>query len=135
MRELFLGSAPAAALGLLLGGMARPELAIEQPRPMEPAQVAYVSAPYEPPAYAATPPSYVLGTDWTRRSRIFIASSYVEPTPPEPADYAYAEHASVDASATEIFNPPPSYPSVDGDILAGIGSAEPPVIETAAPEA
>jgi hypothetical protein len=136
VKALFVGSAPAAALGLLLGAAARPELGLEAPPPMEPAPAAYASFTAEPSPYAGQTPAYVYGTDWMIRRAAAAPPPEAEPEPIAET-YLFAHYEAPEPQPQEVWAPPPTYPSIDGDILAGTEPAHPPpaAIEVASPEA
>jgi hypothetical protein len=133
VKALFLGSAPAAALGLLLGGAARPELALyEASPPMEPATATYASYAAEPPPFSGQVPNYALGSDWARRRSAALSPSETEP----PAEtYVFAQYEYVEPPPIDDWEPASAYPSLDGDILAGTERAPPPTIEVVSPAA
>lgn len=70
-------------------------------------------------------PEHVLGTDWTQPVSYDVA--YEEPLPVEEP---YVEQAAYEPPAVKVTNPPEpvevAYPSVDGDILAGLHEAPAP---------
>jgi hypothetical protein len=74
-------------------------------------------------------PEYVLGTDWTQPVSYDVA--YEEAVyDPLPAEEPYVEQAAYEPPAVKVSTPPEvtqaSYPSVDGDILAGLHEAAAP---------
>lgn len=135
MKALFLGSAPAAALGLLLGAAAQPELALyEAPPPMEPAQTSYAWVPAEPPPYAGQIPDHVRGADWLSRRFATPPAPEVEPAPATQT-YVFAQYEYVEPPPADDWEAAPTYPSLDGDILSGSDRAPPPTIEVTSPAA
>lgn len=128
VRRLFIGAAIAAALGLLTGGVLRPDLTLQggstemavNPRPA-------VDDGAAMSIYPGPVPDYVIGRDWLPRNDAAISQALAEaPLPateptydPSPIDY---ESAAVDAAARE----PTAYPSEQGDILTGLSAESPP---------
>jgi hypothetical protein len=136
-KRLFLGAAGAAALGLAVGGLLRPDLTLQtgsqEMTPQPQAQFEDV-----PPAVAYTGhvPDYVIGTDWLPRNDSGAARVIAEATPPpayddapdetierasDDVDYAEAHPADDDFAAPE----PVVYPSEGGGIVDERYSTEP----------
>lgn len=134
MKALFLGSAPAAALGVLLGNFAHPELAVAPP-PMQPVEASYAPSALEPAPYYAPPPHpYVSRAEW--RSALADPPPLPEPEPLPAVDaYAVAHYEPSEPPVADSEQPKPSYPSVAGDILAGTERERPPPVEATQPEA
>jgi hypothetical protein len=134
VKALLLGSAPAAALGLLLGGFARPELAVAPP-PMQPVETSYAWALPEPPAYdAPASAAYVSRANWP-------GEPPAPPPDPEPVPavdvyaYAYPADDAPEPPVAEDEPAEPSYPSIAGDILSGTERERSPAAEATSPEA
>jgi len=138
MRDIIIGAGVAATLGLALGAIARPNLLLQPGSiPMEPVATYALQGGAALPAYPGRTPDYVVGTDWATRNDDAVAAQAL-------AEVAAAQSAGRDASAQvdegrddawrveeagpdpgEAQPPPPSYPSVDGDILPGAAVANP----------
>ena len=143
LRQAFFGVAIAAVAGLVLGGASKPNLR-EGSHLDGPQLLSGVSGERSVPGfnqnaswtgYGGQIPDYVIGTDWTQPAYPAEFAS-AEPDPePEPARVAY--EAPVRPAVAPRYEtapaPPPTYPSLGGDILAGLQAAEPPTISEDAP--
>ena len=123
MKTLYAGAGLALISGLLLGGVMKPELALDAP-PAAPQSVRDGPSPQpaEPPGqdanlanYHGKLPDYVLGTDWLKATQISAA-----PTPPEPAPVDYYEPPDRD----DLPDPPLTAATYSQDVAAaGVGYA------------
>lgn len=134
MKALFLGLSVATVVGLSAGGAMKPVLSDFEggPRFASP-----LSARRPAPAWAETAtwtsygadiPDYVIGTDWTSPEVAMAAAAAEEPEaaeppppPPPPSPEAEPEPEAEAPPAPHL-----SYPSLGGDILAGMDSYAPP---------
>lgn len=140
MKELIVGAGVAASLGLYLGNLAQPQLALDAPAPMEP--VAAVFTGWDDgasAAYAGPAPDHVIGSDWAPERHVVTMEPRAAPQPtPDEIELAYEERAFAEAadSAPQPEAPPaaPTYPPVAGDILAGTNGAAPPAAIDQTPE-
>ncbi|HEX2560124.1 hypothetical protein [Phenylobacterium sp.] len=150
---LYQGIAAASVVGLLMGGALKPSLR-EIAGPDGPQMLSGVSGKRvyrdgygeaDFTSWTGQPPDYVVGTDWLRPPVYPDASAY-EPPSYNYDDYAYEELPPVDYAAPAPYEladlepppPPPRMPSLDGDVLAGVGippPPEPPVEDAYPPEA
>lgn len=135
LRPVFFGMAIATVAGLVLGGAFKPVLR-ESSDIDGPQILAGVSGVRTPPGYdQATDwtsqdgrlPDYVIGADWIARPDTPYAA---EPVPePEPDRVRPPREEPVRfpvVNYQEEPTPPPNYPSLGGDILAGLASAPTP---------
>lgn len=151
---LYQGIAAACVAGLLLGASVKPTLR-EIGGPDGPQMLAGVSGKRvyrdgygdaDFTSWTGTPPDYVIGTDWLRPpvypdavayeppSYDYDAHAYAEEELPAPEYAAPAPYELADLEEA----PPPRIPSIDGDVLAGVGAPpppEPPVEDAYPPEA
>lgn len=148
---LYQGIAAAAVAGLLLGGTIKPQLR-EISGPDGPQMLAGVSGQRvyrdgygeaDLASWTGAPPDYVIGTDWLQ------PPTYPEVAAYEPPAYAYDDYSPDEAPPAEFAGPPPReladleapppyeladlerrqaprIPSLDGDVLAGVGHPPPP---------
>jgi hypothetical protein len=135
----FYGVAVAVIAGLMVGGAMKPTLrdsddpeGPQQLGPKSGERIEFVDSRSSFAAYRYGIPEWVIGTDWLRPAN-------PEPEPmaeePEPAFYEVAawepaEPRQVASSEPEPEPAVPSYPSMGGDILHGMG-AEPPAPDDA----
>lgn len=133
----FYGVAVAAMAGLVLGGAMKPTLRAgsdpEGPQMVGPRsgeRVEFVDNRSAFAAYRHGIPEWVIGTDW-------LAPAYPEPEPvaeePEPASYDVAAWEPPEPQTVAYSEPEPepdavepSFPSMGGDILHGVGVPPPP---------
>lgn len=144
LRHVFFGMAFATVVGLALGGAFKPMLReftnIEGPQIL-----AGVSGVRSPPglrqnaswtSYAGKIPDYVIGTDWTQPDYPVEMVAREEPEP-QPAKVVHEDTpirlAVAPVKYEEDPAPPPSYPSMGGDILAGMKTSYPPELPDDAP--
>ena len=140
LRMLYQGIAAASAVGLLLGAAMKPQLR-EMVGPEGPQMLAGVSGKrvyrdgYEAgwTSWSGPPPDYVIGTDWLRPPAYPEDTAYVvEPDAydyedEEPPQETYAPPAPPPYELADLEPPPrPRMPSLDGDVLAGVGVPPPP---------
>jgi hypothetical protein len=124
VKELFAGAAIAAAAGMLMGAVAKPDLDADG-RPAGPQMLASVggardAGPFADDGatfarYGGKLPDYVLGTDFAKATSIY-PSAYA---PPPMKVVAYHDEPQPEVPVTHVAyadDPPakPSYPSVDG---------------------
>lgn len=152
LRMLYQGVAAATAAGLLLGAATKPTLR-EVAGPDGPQMLAGVSGERayrdgygdaDLTSWTGPPPDYVIGTDWLRPPAHPDVVAYQPPTY-DYDDYAYEELPPADYAAPPPYEladleerPAPRMPSLDGDVLAGVGAPpppEPPVEDAYPPEA
>jgi hypothetical protein len=129
MKALIIGVVVAAAAGVAAGDAMRPVLAVAPP----PMQAASATAPS---AYADAAgvwdgkgpvPDYVIGADWTRGDTAPVVSPDVTwPEMDAPAAELESAAPAAEARPDEPAPQPSSYPSEQGDILAGVHRAPPP---------
>jgi len=144
LRHVFFGMAIATVAGLALGGAFKPMLR-ELTDVDGPQMLAGVSGVRSPPglrqsaswtSYAGKIPDYVIGTDWTQSGYSMESVPAEEPEPP-PAKTVHEEAPVRVAVAPVRYEeepaPPPSYPSMGGDILAGLKTTYPPELPDDAP--
>ena len=133
------GAGVAAALGLYLGNLAQPQLALEDPAPMQAAAAVFTGwNDPAPAAYAEHEPAYVMGSDWLPQKHVVVAERHATPAPTaDDIEWAYEERAFAESAAglpEAPPAPPPTYPSVAGDILAGTHGVEAPAAVDLTPE-
>lgn len=142
MKALFLGLSVATVAGLSAGGAMKPVLSDFEGGP----QFASPLSPRRAPptwaetaswtSYGANIPDYVIGTDWVSPEvAMAVAAQDPEPEPaesppPPPPPPPEPKPAPQAESPPE---PHLSYPSVGGDILAGMDSYAPPTPPSDAP--
>lgn len=142
LRHVFFGMAIATVAGLALGGGFKPTLR-ETTDLDGPQMLAGVSGERAPPGlrqtaswtgYAGAVPDYVVGTDWTQPDYP-VEMARAEPEP-ELAPRVHEDAPARVAPVRYEFEPapPPSYPSMGGDILAGLETAHAPAAPEEAPD-
>jgi hypothetical protein len=139
MKELMVGAGVAAAMGLYLGNLAQPRLALDAPARMQPAMAVFTdwseSAPAAPASQAA---DHVAASDWRPQKQALAVQSHDTPMPTaDDIEWAYEERAFAESAAPLPEAPPPApatYPSVAGDILAGTHRTEAPAAADPSPD-
>ena len=142
LRQAFYGMAFATVAGLILGGVSKPNIRemtdLEGPQLLSGQAGERLGPGFRQTAswtsYNGQVPDYVIGTDWTQPAPVEMAKAEPEPEPARvahedaPVHWIPAKYESEPA-------PPPSYPSMGGDILAGLATAHaPPAPEEASDE-
>lgn len=134
LRPAIYGMAIATVAGLILGGVSKPDIRemtdLDGPQlvagqggeRLGPGSVQTASWT----SYGGQVPDYVIGTDWTQPDQP-VEMALAEPEP-EPARIVYEAPPVRLAPVKYESEPaaPPSYPSMGGDILAGISTAHAP---------
>lgn len=143
LRHVFLGMAIATVTGLAIGGAFKPTLR-ELTDLDGPQMLVGVSGVRSPPglqqnaswtSYAGHVPDYVIGADWIQPEY----PTEMAPAEPEPAPAKVVhEDAPVRLAVAPVKHedepaPPPTYPSMGGDILAGLSDGYPPTPPEDAP--
>ncbi|MDO8799867.1 hypothetical protein [Phenylobacterium sp.] len=144
LRHAVYGMAIATVAGLILGGAAKPDLRVmtdlDGPQLLAGQSGERLGPGFQQTAswtsYGGQVPDYVIGTDWTQPDHP-VEMAQAEPQPePEPERVSYADPpvrlAPVKYESEPA--PPPSYPSMGGDILAGLQAAHAPPPLDASPE-
>ncbi|HEX5379374.1 MAG TPA: hypothetical protein VFW47_12405 [Phenylobacterium sp.] len=133
MRALFLGTSVATVIGLSAGGAMKPVASDFQtgPRSLTPASVRRATSDWSEAVnwtkYGADLPDYVIGADWVTAEIPMIemesepVAEAAPPPPPPPPPEPPRQMIEDDRQAPAL-----SYPSVGGDILAGMDSYAPP---------
>ncbi|CAN5478311.1 hypothetical protein BH10PSE5_BH10PSE5_16510 [soil metagenome] len=133
LRQAFYGMAIATVAGLILGGASKPDIRemtdLDGPQLLSGQSGERLGPGFRQTAswtgYNGQVPDYVIGTDWTRPAPVEMARAEPEPEPARavhedaPVRWTPAKYESEPA-------PPPSYPSMGGDILAGLETAHAP---------
>lgn len=138
---LYQGIAAASAAGLLLGGAIKPTLR-EIAGPDGPQMLAGISGDrvyrdgYSEADFASwsgPTPDYVIGTDWLRPPAYADVVAYEPPTYDYDDDAYEEELPPADYAAPPPYEladledrPAPRMPSLEGDVLAGVGVPPPP---------
>lgn len=134
LRQAFYGMAIATVAGLVIGGASKPDIRemtdLDGPQLLSGQSGERLGPGFRQTAswtsYGGQVPDYVIGTDWIQSAypvEVAQAEPEPEPTPvakeDAPVRWTPAKYESEPA-------PPPSYPSMGGDILAGLETARPP---------
>ncbi len=145
LRHVFFGMAIATLAGLAMGGASKPDIR-EMTDLDGPQLVAGQGGERLGPGFSQTAswtgyggqvPDYVIGTDWIQSDHPVEMAEADPEFEPEPARVVHEERPIRLAPAKyESESAPPSYPSMGGDILAGLQAAHaPPPLEEAPREA
>lgn len=131
MKALFLGLGVATVIGISAGQSLRPTLSDFEggAQMLAPAAGHRVQRVIDGAAswtsYGNRIPDYVIGTDWIMPD--MAAAEFAEPPPPPPEPKPEPQPiAHTPPPYKEEPQPPPRYPSMGGDILAGMDSYAPP---------
>ena len=131
LRQAFYGMAIATVAGLVIGGASKPDIRemtdLDGPQLLSGQSGQRLGPGFNQTAswtsYNGNVPDYVIGTDWTQPAYP-VEMAQADPEP-EPAAMVY-EAPPVRAAPVKYQSepaPPPSYPSMGGDILSGIETA------------
>lgn len=146
LRHVFFGMAIATLAGLAIGGASKPDIR-EMTDLDGPQLVAGQSGQRLDPGFSQAAnftshggqvPDYVIGTDWVQPDHPVEMAQAEPELEPQPARVIHEEPPVRLAPAKYESEPvpPPSYPSMGGDILAGLQTAlTPPPLEEAPREA
>lgn len=133
MKALFLGLSVATVMGLSAGGAMKPALTDFRGGPQALAPISgpraqrVFNAAANWTSYGGDIPDYMIGTDWIAPDMSMAAAAMgPEPAPPKPEDAAPAPTIAPAVAKADEPPPPTRYPSMGGDILAGMDSYEPP---------
>lgn len=133
MKALFLGMSVATVMGLWAGGAMKPlsdafEGGAQIMTPPPPAR--HVPQPWADAAtwtsYGANIPDYVIGTDWIEPQLALASAAEAQEAEPPPAPQVKAAPPLPPPQLEERPAPEQRYPSLGGDILAGMDSYAPP---------
>ena len=146
LRQAFYGMAIATVAGLVIGGVSKPDIRemtdLDGPQLLSGTSGERLGPGIRQNAswtsYGGQVPDYVIGTDWTQPAYP-VEMARAEPEPePEPArvvDEGPPVRMAPVKYVSEVA-PAPSYPSMGGDILAGLQATDPsPPPEAASDEA
>ncbi|WP_340644130.1 hypothetical protein [Phenylobacterium sp.] len=144
LRHVFFGMAIATVAGLSIGAASKPE--IREMTDLDGPQLlaGHAGERLGPglrqtaswTSYSGQVPDYVIGTDWTQPAHpVEMAEADLEPEP-EPARVAYQQPPVRLAPAKYESEPVPplSYPSMGGDILAGLTATMTPAAPETSPD-
>ncbi len=134
LRQAFYGMAIATVAGLVIGGVSKPDIRefteLEGPQLLSGTSGVRLDPGIRQNAtwtsYGGQVPDYVIGTDWTQPAypvEMAEAEPEPEPQPARVVDEGPPVRMAPVKYVSEVA-PAPSYPSMGGDILAGLQAAD-----------